>query len=344
MTFDILQEMDDLMKTWAPALIFDSKKINSMHLAVTILYELLQAAKEAKIANQLGKCFKNILSYKVSPVMVQCLSCNKQVCVSCAQYHMDLTHKVSFLTHSKIENSTCQDESQSPNMVHPTRSSLPSCEEIYFETPANENQSYSWKVREIMMPKSQTSGTLFYGEIYFAKCESEDIQIVLHGSKIEYDNNIPGIVKNNAFYCNGPRLGASDTLGIGITGDFKVFFTYNGFNLGRYIEFIAKTIVIEVKIVSFLPPIINGNCPSLYNMQAFTFLEKERLNDYKCIANIFVVLVLLRKKIMKKCITSSSNLYSVVDDLKKILDFNVLKNRLKKDSSHQSLGQGCKPF
>ena len=344
MTYDILQEMDDLMKTWAPALIFDNKKITSMCLAVTILYELLQAAKEAKIANQTGKCYKNLLSYKVSPVIVQCLSCNKQVCVSCAQHHIELTHKINFLTHSKIQNFTCQEETPTVYNVHASRSSLPACEEVCLDSFCSDGQVFIWKFKELVLPKLPGTGNLFYGEICFSKCESEDIQIILDGCKIEYDNNFPGIIKNNAFYCYGPRIGASDTFGIGITGDFKVFFTYNGFNLGRYVDFVAKSIVIQVKIVSFLPPIIRGNCPCLYNMQAYCFLEKEKLNDYKCIANIFVVLVLLRKKIMKKCSSSSSNLYAVVDDLKKILDFNTLKNKLKEDSGRQSLGQGCKPF
>ena len=344
MTFDILQEMDDLIKTWTPALIFDNKKINSICLAVTILYELLQAAKEAKIANQTGKCYKNLLSYKVSPVIVQCLSCNKQVCVSCAQHHMELTHKIIFLTHSKIKKFTCQEETSVIYPVHPTRSSLPICEEICLNSYLNDGQAFIWIFKELAIPKVFVAGHLFYGEICFSKCESEDIVVILEGCKIEYDNNIPGIVKNNAFYCYGPKIGASDTLGIGITGDLKVFFTYNGFNLGRYIEFVAKNISIQVQIKSFLPPIIRGNCTCLYNMQAYSFLTKEKLNDYKCLANIFVVLILLKKKIMKKCIKSSSNLYSVVDDLKKILDFNTLKNQFKKDSKHQSLGQGCKPF
>ena len=344
MTYEILQEMDDLIKTWTPALIFNNRNINSICLVNTILYELLQAAKDAKIANQAGKCYKNPLSYKVSPVIVQCLSCNKQVCVSCAQHHIELTHKINFLTHSKIKKFTCQEETPIAYVVHPSRSNLPVCEEICLDSYTNDGQSFIWIFKELAIPKFFGSGHLFYGEICFTKSESEDIVIILDGCKIIYDNNIPGIVKNNAFYCYAPRIGASDTLGIGITGDLKVFFTYNGFNLGRYIDFIAKSISIKVQITSFLPPILRGNCPCLYSMQAYSFLTKEKMSDYKFITNIFVALVLLKKKIMKKCIKTSSNLYLVVDDLKKILDFNTLKNQYKKDSKDQSLSQGCKPF
>lgn len=344
MTYHILQEMDDLMKTWAPALIFDNKKIHSMYLAVTILYELLQAGKEAKTCNQLGTCYKNLLSYKVSPVMVNCASCNKQLCLSCAQHHIELTHKINFLTHYRIGNFICQEESPTLYSIHASRNTLPPCEEICLEHCSVENSVYTWNFKTLVIPAEVNSNVLFYGEIFFAKCESENIILSIQGAKIDYDNNIPAIVKNHAFYCNMPRIGATDTLGVGITGDSKVFFTYNGFNLGRYVEFSSKEIRIDIKIDSFTEPILNGNSPCLYNMQAYNFLDKERLNDYKCISNIFVVLVLLKKKIMKKCISWSINLYSVVDNLKSILDFNSLKQKLKKDSSPQTPGQGCKPF
>lgn len=343
-TYDILQEMDDLMKTWAPALIFDNKKIHSMYLAVTILFELLQAGKEAKICNQLGKCYKNIHSFNVSPVMVNCASCNKQVCLSCAQHHIELTHKINFLTHYRISNFTCNEESPKVYMIHASRNVLPTCEEISLENCTVENNIYTWNFKHLELPANITNEVLFYGEIFFAKCESENIILSIKGARIEFDNNIPGIVKNHAFYCNTPRIGATDTLGVGVTGDSKIFFTYNGFNLGSYIEFSSKEISIEIKIESFTQPILNGNCPCLYNMQAYNFLDKERLKEYKCISNIFVVLVLLKKKIMKKCMSWSINLYAVVDELKNILDFNSLKQKLKKDSSPQTPGQGCKPF
>ena len=85
--------------------------------------------------------------------------------------------------------------------------------------------------------------TLFYFEVKIKHAGvTEDISIgfdSLSDSKglwVKYKGNTGEILKHRKLVTYGPRFGAKDTIGVGITSEFYVYFTYNGFNLHIYVE------------------------------------------------------------------------------------------------------------
>ncbi|OMJ83053.1 hypothetical protein SteCoe_16084 [Stentor coeruleus] len=355
-TNQILSEINEVMSTWIPALQIDSNKIELISSAMIIIYEILKGFENSNLSNKLGKCYDNKSGYNVFPAMGFCEECKKQYCMSCISYHMDLNHKVKYLTHKCIFSFDCAVEKSlwiDVNELHKEyskefKSKIANCSELDVTNYEIEGDWHIWNMKTIKMPDIKTRQNFFYGEFYLEHCQSEDIQIIIEDTGIVFDNRNQSITKFNSHICKTPRLGMMDTVGIGLTADSNVFFTYNGFSLVRLIPFQAEAVKIILKIRSKKPPVIIGNAPCLFNCEAYDRVDEDSIQKFTYIINHFVVLDRLKNKILKKNGLGTSNLNSVIDDLSKVLDkeklMNTIKSRKSGSKKEDSQGQGCKPF
>lgn len=345
----ILEELDYYMKMKLNCGVVTKVTIKAIRLVYLIIYELIKAAKDAKHSNRIGVCYNNYSRYKVVPTMIKCKTCNKVYCIVCGEKHQKLGHNNYFLTHNRLTNKSlfCCGSASYKNepgshqnfnfdldtaLVHPSRNSVPKIETIDLDNPIVEGNSYLYHIKSLEI-SHDTTNNLFYTEFLIEKCETEDLVLEISGTGIKYQNLARACMTNNFFMFPVPRLGVSDTLGVGITNDGCAFFTYNGFNLGNYIKFEDKSIDILLYINNFSKPIITEN--KLYTEEKYEYLDFNKLEQYENILSSFFSSARIKEKIFKKKTPDYQKLVSVIEDLSKVLDSNDFTNGI---SSPRKIG------
>ena len=275
---------------------------------------MLQAAREAKENNNLGKCYKNPLGYNVSPIMIYCRNCNNSYCIPCGQWHFETNHHIAFITNVKLKVFTCGENSKIFYEPHLSNKISPRYEQFPVNITKIINNYYFYESNLINILPIDYIDIIYYTEILFALVYTEKIYIKIQGTGIVWNNFLNKCLKNKIEVSNAPRIGSNDTIGIGITSDKCVFFTYNGFNLLKYINFSCDSIKIILKIKGDKEPILMQPLRSLF-VDGFTYFEKEMIVHYKKILKLFIFLHKYKTQIAKKC-SDSSNIFNVFTDLK----------------------------
>lgn len=345
-TDDIMEELEKLMSKKSPTLMPDSKKIQISAQVLSIIYELLSGIKIAKNANRLGMCYKNPQGYNTHPAMAECKACKIKICLVCGIGHQEMGHTVNFLTYSKLINWACEEQSGFPQVLHPSRNSLPRLDEVVIEEIENLDDWFTFSVKKLDLTGRQGCENLFYTEVTLGRCMSEEIIIELHGTGIVFINNKGLCKKNDIMVCAMPVIGENDTIGIGVTADCYAFFTYNGFIVSKFIEFNAEFLEILIKIQSPRRPILEANGKSLYNEEALDYLTKERLFQQKGIIFHLGILVQMKKKVLKQALHGKENLFSVVADLSQTISNSDLEAAVKagKNSGIKRSDSNCTAF
>ena len=328
-TENIMKELEYLMNIKSPTLVPDQSRIFMSTSVLSIIYEVVHAIKDAKECNRIGKCYKNTQGYNVAPAMIKCSTCGKNLCISCGNHHAIDGHCISYITHSKLIHWMCEENSDFFSEARLSRKSYPECDEIIIEEPEIKENLYIFNIKKIQIPAIRNENYLFYTEILFEKCESENIIIFLRGTGIVYNNSCCLIQKHEKNECSAPKIGWSDTIGIGITLDCKAFFTYNGYIIGKYIDFSSEYVEVTIEITSFLKPSLSGNSPCLYNEAAFKYLEKGSLLNYKNIIRKLALLGQMKDKVFKSKIPGRENLFAVIDDVNQIVSKSEVNGAVK---------------
>lgn len=327
-TFEILDQIEILFSNLVPTIGIDCK-IHYFILAFCIVYETMQGGREAKESNRLGVCYKNSLEYNVTPVMISCTQCdNKLYCVPCGRWHADLGHKIFFMTNRKLKNFECQADKFSKYEPHPTQQIFPRYETLPISNCIEEDNYYVYKSDVINIVNNDKCDILYYTEIFIEYCYNENIYIEIEGSGIIFHNLTTVCKKNNSFVCNFPRIGINDTIGIGITSDCCIFFTYNGFNMNKYINFNSSQVRIVLKFDCEKPRLINP-INSLYIGDGFNYLEKELLSRYQTILRKYFFSYRFRDTIFKKKNLNRQRSLEVMYKLRDLCPTNKFESILK---------------
>ena len=342
-TFEIMSQIEIIMKSKQPSLIFYNKRINNIATAFFLIYELMQAGKQAKELNKLGKCYKNPLEYRAVPLMIKCKRCNSLFCIPCGQSHENLKHEICYLSNKKLDNFGCSGNLENRELAHFTQKITPNYEVFVIENQEKKDGFFVFYSKVINFPSFCEDSVVYYTEIFFERIYNENIFIELEGCGIVYNNITSQCLIYDEILGNMPRIGRYDTVGIGITSDSYVFFTFNGFNLLKYIKFNARQAQIVIKINDFKEPSIVSPLQSLYIGDQLNFLEKEFLINYPEIIKFFVLLEKFKNEINKSLSPGKENLFDVLLDIKAMYPRDVYEKILKNMQKNKVSGD-CKPF
>ncbi|CAG9316246.1 unnamed protein product [Blepharisma stoltei] len=266
--------------------------------SLEIIYEILFKSKQDQEINRSGECCKlfNIqyqendgeccklsatdYQYNSFPLIVTCSECQKQFCLTCSRFHASTykNHIMKYILYPQPSKSMCSCSNSHDHIIYP--SVLCELKEytnlMLFASHGTQNK-YNFSSDDVSEEINITSTTeiiiynddinpitIFYYEIEIKSAGwSEDIKIGIDGTGIEYHGNTGNILHNDKSIAYGPRFGTKDTVGIGITSSYVVYFTYNGYNLHIYfpcdpireirplIKLKGENISIQVKFSNF---------------------------------------------------------------------------------------------
>jgi hypothetical protein len=279
--------------------------------------------------------------------MLICKSCDSYYCLSCGQAHADALHEVEYLTNSMLMGKgklECKGREIEYGEIdyHHSRESPPQ----YYKFPLNnkviDNDCDVYTSQEITIPNSTELHTCYYTELKFENLSSEDIVINIKNTGITFNNYLAQCTRNDIFICKMPHIGDYDTLGLGFTSDKCLFFTYNGFRLGKFIDFMTNDVIIEVKIRNFSEKtVVISPDYSIYTGECLFYMEKLMISNYPNIIKAYKLLTKINKSNFK-LIDLSHDL--VVLDVKELYSESDMKSVIKEMKCEEKDKKECRNF
>ncbi|CAG9333206.1 unnamed protein product [Blepharisma stoltei] len=221
--------------------------------ALEAIFAILYGGSHFHKKNNNIKCCKLVNlhhSYNVFPLFVKCLTCSEYLCISCGMSHKDEGHAFKFVLYSLTQNITCQCH-QPHNKVDlpliPTEFNQKHIE-LFMTGGKFKNDTFYTEDNSDKMTITSSNEIIVFNDddqpmpvLYFEveiKCagKSENISIGIDETDVVYKGNNGNIMLGDEIIDKGPRFGSKDTIGIGITSGYIIYFTYNGYNLHTYIE------------------------------------------------------------------------------------------------------------
>ena len=326
----------------------------SIIMAFNVVYELLKASKDAKSTNLKGTCYKNKSNYKVAPAMIKCLTCNKTLCIVCGQIHEDSTHRVTYLTYFANIDQTCEGSSiplplSNPQLLIPVFKDFNLIHHYengfltMYEGTSTTSEPAEHKQGTIEPYLFEFPEMAYYTEFYFESLSSENFDIEIRGTGIVVKNTLEEVVRNGVHVGKMPRIGIFDTFGIGICADNKVFFTYNGFHLRKFIEFKAERVSIKIVFKDFPedPFVRRLDKNMLFIGESFDYIEKDWAMKY---VNIVKNFCMVHKKLKKKHqeIDKEANIYDVVFHIKEFFTVNEITKVFQPNRENKKMFKDCR--
>ena len=303
----------------------------------------MQGGQDAKECNRWGKCCKNIGEYSISPIMIRCKECDKIYCVACGMnMHVESGHNIFFLTNSTLKKFSCVEPGRRHSLSHPAQQIPPSPESFPLDNFIIQGDYCTYTSNQILVPDGEKECILYYTEISFAELYTEDIAVEIVNTGIIFDNIRNNCTKNNVMVCRMPRFGSLDTLGIGITADKHVFFTYCGFNLLKYIRFYQDEVQISIRIKNVKKSLLESGVKSLYIGDAFDYFEKDMIHEYSKIILSYIMLSKFKDLATSHNDNDRVNMYSVLDDLGSLYPQQI-RNKIY-SSIRERTGTQCKIY
>lgn len=223
---------------------------------VLILAEILSLPKVLQYHHISGQCTSHsnqqFISYVgKNPLLIYCIDCNISLCTVC--YHMShYNHNRRFLLYLNPHFRCNCEEKHDDIPTNIEMFKLPKYNERFLimlsdgnvvnEKHYNHFRSHGDMTISTQEPlvsnwNSETARTLAYFEIKILKAgKYENISIELLGTGVSYKGSNGKIIQNGLEVSLGPRYGSWDTVGIGMTHNYKVFVTYNGLLVHPMIE------------------------------------------------------------------------------------------------------------
>lgn len=341
-------------------LVLGKCNLPSQHLQFSIImgfhvvYELLKASKDAKLANFKGTCYKNKSNYKVAPAMIKCLTCNQILCIVCGQIHEDSTHRIIYLTYFANIDQTCESSltplpSYNSNLLIPVFkdfSLICKYENSFltmYESRASNSEPAEFKEGIIELYLFEFSEMAYYTEFYFENLTSENFDIEIKGTGIVVKNILEEVVRKGVHVGKMPRIGIYDTFGIGICADNKVFFTYNGFHLRKFIEFNAEEVSIKIVFKDFPeePVVRRLDKSMLFIGEAFDYIEKDWAMKYVNIVKNFCI---VHKKLKNKYqeVEKEPNVNDVIFHIKEFFTVNEITKIFQPNRENRKMFKDCR--
>ncbi|OMJ87229.1 hypothetical protein SteCoe_11070 [Stentor coeruleus] len=346
-TFSIMDLIEEIINIYMKNLFSVQEKVKILRIIMKIVYELMHAGKECKKFNLDGCCYKNSQKYRVSPIMLECKSCNSLYCLSCGQLHANALHEVEYLTHSMLAKKSkleCKgkDIEYNEKEYNFNQQLIPAFTIFSLDNKVCENDYDVYTSQEILISNTTETHISYYTELSFEELNSEDLIINIINTGITFNNYLTQCKKNNIFICKMPHIGDYDTLGLGFTTDKYLFFTYNGFRLGKFIEFTADVVKIEVKIRNFLGKAVVKNPDySIYTGEGFFYMEKLMILKYPNILKSYKILMKMHKN-NYKLIDTTKDL--IVLDIKDLYSESDVKNIIKEMKCEEKDKKECRTF
>ena len=224
--------------------------------AFIILREILYEGMNAQANNKSGICYKNEKRYNSSVVMMYCEKCKQYMCLVCGSSHLETTKTIKKHGKSEIEShpmkyikSSEQCEANSNNTGFANiLNNAPETQMVFFDSQGNKNDQNEFssescteeinitsfkEINDVYDDSNRTN--LFYFEVEIIDAGvSENISIGIDGTGVFYLGNTGKIIDAQGVNVNAPRFGTGDTIGIGLTSDHYLYFTFNGYNLHLY--------------------------------------------------------------------------------------------------------------
>lgn len=335
---------------------YDDKNLNlPLYRAFKVIYELLSAAKMAKDANFQGICYRNTHNYNVAPVMAECLKCKKIFCVVCGHEHEKL-HEISYLTYFAIKDQACSNNFSYLNSDLNFQKCFPIFEDfellrklenrnlVFYEGIKGENDQEG----KIFLDQFDVDEMAYYTEFYFEELYTENFDIEIVGSGVVVKNLKEEIVKNGVSAGKFPRIGCFDTVGVGVFAKGIIFFTYNGFNLRKFVDFSGDSLLIrivfkEITNISEKSRVTRVKKDDfLYIGACFDYLDKRFASRYLKIVRHFC---LKFKKFKGKSLQTKANIMDVILHIKGLFnEKDIMEIFNPDDKKKKSFFKNCEIF
>lgn len=300
--FEILSELENLLSQETLFLNLTTKENIAKRLEIfDIVYEVFIGINQARLANREGKCYENSFCYRICPVMIKCLYCSHTYCIICGRSHTYLNHPIEYLTHFKLKNrafTKCSQKEIEPlaDPLHLTHKMFPAYEQFPVQRMTLNNGVFSISTDWIKLHESPEAYIVYYSEVFFETLASEDFVIEFEGSKVVLNNNKAVCSRNKSIVCSLPKIGSGDNLGFGLTSDQYLFFTYNGFNLSKYIQLFTNEVRITINFEnSPIKPVLVQPVQSLYTGESLLIPDKSSLFEFPKLLKNMTTLWKLRK-------------------------------------------------
>ena len=252
---------------------FSSKAVKE---GLEMTYEIVYAGEHYCNSSNFSQCVKFNLEYNYSPVQAYCKTCKSYRCLSCSIHEKAEGHLIEYKLHpGTLKQCQCREEHEVTreeltipkfeNIKLITSLPIVNGEKFVFDTNQEGRHVRISSLDEVTIIHDSASVSIrFYYEVEIKNAGFEDsIVLGLQGTGICYNGQEGEIWSQKEKVESVPRFGSKDTVGMGITSNHIVFFTYNGYCVSYrespfiqstrpIIEVHGKNVILKVKFSEFL--------------------------------------------------------------------------------------------
>lgn len=291
--------------------------LDMLKTIVHILAEILVIPKLFQYHHVVGLCTNQsdkqfLTQLSRSRLLIKCRTCGHVFCAICKQRH-PADHDIQYVLYQN-PLSLCSTKKSEELHVDISWFQLPKYSKITF-IDTNEITYKNLNVRFIGPASSRIttlepiasqsldqSSTIVYFEVKVNSAGlQENIEVGVDGTGIVYKSTDGGVYKHGSLVAKAPRFGSYDVVGIGVTGNGKVYITYHGLVIWPMIDCEIKgeirpfvvlgcdhcDVEVQMRNVVFQPPRETSPNQEFFNSEVLTISDKVLVNMMKMVKKSF---------------------------------------------------------